>query len=97
MPRGHNLEPETIQRINEMLDKDITHKCIADQLGISSAAVSRLSALRRSKPLEDVRSDKWAIDLRREWDETVKRIKDQCGVKSPSRDYIAEGAGGQNG
>jgi len=97
MSRGIKLEPEVTRQINEMLDKDITHRAIADKLGVSCAAVSRLAALRRSKPLEDVRPDKWTIDFSREWDETVKRIKDRFGMGIPPKDYIVEGAGGQNG
>lgn len=96
MPRGFKLEPEVTRQINEMLDKDITHRAIADKLGVSCAAVSRLAALRRSKPLGEVRLDKWARDFDRDWSREVNRIKDQYGMGIPPRDYIVEGAGGQN-
>ena len=97
MPRGYKLDEETTRQISEMLDKDITHRAIALQLGVSCAAVSRQSALRRSKPLGEVRLDKWARDFTRDWSREVKRIRDQYGMGIPPRDYIAEGAGGQNG
>ena len=97
MSRGIKLEPEVTRQINEMLDRDITHRAIADKLGVSCAAVSRQSALRRSKPLEDVRPDKWTRDFDRDWSREVKRIKDRFGMGIPPKDYIAEGAGGQNG
>jgi len=97
MPRGFKLDEEITQQINEMLDKDITHRSIALQLGVSCAAVSRLAALRRSKPLDDVRPDKWTRDFDRDWSREVKRIKDRFGMGIPPKDYIAEGAGGQNG
>jgi len=80
-----------------MLDKNITHRSIALQMGVSCAAVSRLAALRRSKPLGEVRLDKWARDFDRDWSREVERIRDQYGMGTPPRDYIAEGAGGQNG
>jgi|GEM_PF-1749119 len=90
MPRGFKLEPEVTQKINEMLDRDITHRAIADKLGVSCAAVSRQSALRRSKPLGEVRLDKWARDFNRDWSMEVKRIKDQYGMGIPPREHIAE-------
>jgi len=90
MSRGIKLEPEVTQQINEMLDKDITHRAIADKLGVSCAAVSRQSALRRSKPLGKVRLDKWARDFNRDWSREVERIKDQYGMGIPSREHIAE-------